>query len=183
MNIFYDSNYSSLGLDENEKACRELMSKSEPRERGLRGISLFEKVPTNRSCSDALIAIGFCACNIKTDIDEKALFSETGETYNRMGLFVLSNLISITNSSKLRHKCVQYEFEKVIHVKSFMYDGNKFYEIKISVLPGPSHFRAIVKFERVFILVAKIVRDNKYGDQPRCLITYPLIREYCFCRR
>jgi hypothetical protein len=173
---------SQNGLDENEKACRELMSKSEPRERGLRGISLFEKVPANRSCSDALIAIGYCACNIKTDIDEKTLVSETGITSNRIGFFVLSNLTSITNS--LRSKCVQYKFEKVIHVKSFMYDGNKFYEIKISVLPGPSHFRAIVKFERVLIVVAKIARENKYRNQSRCLITYKeaIFKEYCYCR-
>jgi hypothetical protein len=184
---------SKNGPHETGTHCRKLMSKSEPKIRGLRGISLFENLPSQRSCTEALISIAFCACMTKTEVSTSAFKAETGYSIDQIALFVLTKLVRITSDWRLRVKCHEFRLEKVLHIKSFIYNKKRYYEIKISVIPGPAHFRAIVKFERRFSLifnsgkvlssVGKILRANKYGDQSECLKSYEesSVRPYCHC--
>lgn len=175
--------FSKNGLDNATDKCHQIMSRSEPKIRGLRGLSLFQSLPSYRSCSEALIPLAFCTDLDKIEIDPIQFRSETQKTVEQLADFLHAKVVSLTNSS--RSKCQKYDFDRLLHVKSIPFGMIKYYQVKISLNPGPSHFRAIFKLVRdQFVLVGKINRDNKYGDQPKCMISYSesLLKPFCFCK-
>ena len=187
------------GLNESSPTCQSLMRKSEARVRGLRGLSLFESLPAYRSCSEALIPLDHCECFAKKEIDQDTFEIETRMSVKEMALFLYSEVVRETEA--LRKKCQLYQFHKVLNVKSFVYGNKKVYEVKIALQPGPSHFRAIVSVvdskwyhllysfltslrlvPKRFELAGQIIRDNKYGDQPKCLENLEQTASpFCYC--
>jgi hypothetical protein len=174
---------SKNGLEKSSKSCHDLMSTSEPQIRSLRGISLFENVPSNRECSEALIPLAFCSILNKTEIDPHEFRAETEKTVELMAKFLHAKTVQVTQN--LRSKCKEYEFDKILLAKNFLFANQKYYEVKISLKPGPSHFSAIMKFvKKEFKLVGNINRDNLYGTQPKCLFNTSKeykYKSYCYC--
>ena len=56
------------------KKCREYFEKSDPKVRSLRGVSIFENIPLERKCDDAIISIKYCSCNKQTVLKKDAKF-------------------------------------------------------------------------------------------------------------
>ena len=119
----------------------------------------------------------------KTEIEPHEFREQTDKTFEHLANLLHAQTVELTQ--RFRDKCQQYDFDQIIYVKSIPFGILKYYEVKISLKPGPSHFRGIVKFlHNQFVLVGKISRENKYGDQPNCMTSFKesLLKPFCFCK-
>ena len=83
----------------------------------LRGISLFEPIPTNRSCADAMIPDNFCRCISKTFVTEEEFKKQFQISFDYVFDFILDQINDMTLD--LRNICMKYEKKKIHSVTQY----------------------------------------------------------------
>lgn len=183
---FFYINKKEDFLNKNSDKCSHKLKNSFKDIQGLRGISLFETIPTDRSCSDALIPNIYCTCNQRSDMDEPEFFSETNTTYERIK--ELSMLAINEPTNKLRDKCALFTFDKLLSARKNLLSSMFFYEFRLMVQPGDAIFAVYFRYrflnikpkDRFLERYLKHVRLSKYGIQSNCMTNKNLMG-YCYC--
>jgi len=154
----------------------------------LRGISLLEKVPSDRSCSDALIPNVYCTCNQRSDMNETEFLTDTqGKlTYEMIKVKSMNAINVYTNG--LRSKCALFTYERLLTAKKKVFSSMLFYEFRYKVQPGDAvfavyyriYFYDVKKEDQKLEQYLKVVRLSRYGNQSKCMTDKNLMG-YCFC--
>ncbi|CAI9743213.1 XP_036371083.1uncharacterized protein LOC115226507 [Octopus vulgaris] len=157
--------------------------------RNLKRISLFKKIPLNRSCETARIKPHWCTCHVFTSVTVNDNIVINIANYV---VFYINNMTS--NSSEL---CVRLKLQKikgaeisVMNDKVLSYLGqgeqtHKDYRIVIQTHPGEGLFECSVRYycgNKQLSLMGEISRINRYGNQSDC-IHDNLLRKYCYCNK
>ncbi|CAG5127874.1 unnamed protein product, partial [Candidula unifasciata] len=133
------------------------------------GISLFKKIPWNRTCSDADIPSDSCLSTLLVEL-----------------------VIEAINSKTDKNKCAIFKLRQVIRIQKFAIDENHskgsrstiVYNVKLKVQPGDALFEASVYEINQFNewkVGGQIDRLNFYRRQSRCLDTQTN-RPFCYCK-
>lgn len=152
-------------------------------------ISLFQKIPKNRSCSEANIYEKFCPCDKFTSIDIKD---------NLVKLIVQMIQIKITSlmepiAGKCKNVIIQEINEasrKIKPLKSKLFFEKKvLFRIRFTVSLFHGEFLSYITvnyFEKMpmpKISIEEIIRLDRYGKQPRCIEKqYPDLAKFCYCK-
>jgi hypothetical protein len=163
--------------------CRANFEISEPKERIMRGVSLFETVSATRVCKDAFVPIGYCNCQEQVDLtrNEFVFANETGLDFKIAAQFVIEQLNSMTYP--YRRECELFELESIKKVTKLFTSLSKVFKFNIKVLPGEVEFQSIVRIvdQNTIELVGKILRMSIYGHQSDCM-TDGALHGFCFCK-
>ncbi|CAH1369497.1 unnamed protein product [Tenebrio molitor] len=169
-----------------------------------RSVSLFTKIPSERSCSHAYIEPHWCAC-----LEWKKI-PVTAPLTKRIADVLVSTLNNYTESH--RHLCevlsvlnIEWVMKMTPNENLIKYNKNAdldgfvadlsakmqlksdLYQIKVILLPGNSIFEASVTYlideDKLNIKMSDISRINMYGRQARCIEDeFPHLRKYCYCK-
>lgn len=170
-----------------------------------RAISLFNRIPEHRSCSDAFIEPHWCSC-----LAWRALNDTSSEEVLRAAKAVVEEINKLTKDYRM--SCAELHVEEIkwsgklvpqkslLHFKSnkdtdgFIADltantkvTNDMYQVKIITRPGRAIFESSVLYdfnENEFkVKISDISRVNKYGEQARCIYNEnPELRKFCYCK-
>lgn len=162
----------------------------------LRGISLFQPLPSDRSCADAWIPENYCACytskpvNISTSKLSKVLSDQMMLDLNKkLSAESKCAKLSLHKVRDLHYFSDGLEHQKTensgISIFQFFTPEEKTehrYDISIETVPGNAIFEASysVSEEDHVKLVGNIVRVNRYRGQADC-ITDKLLQPLCYC--
>jgi hypothetical protein len=153
--------------------------------RHLRGISLFEEIPQNRSCGEALIPEDQCNCLKSRYINEEEFKNSTNLDFDFALVFILKHVIKLTDSQ--RDLCVQYEPDKVKIVKTIQLHEFISYSFTVIFQPGDAWFEATLKSAKVdgkpsLTLIDPINRLSPYGHTSHCVNDH-FLRNFCYCKK
>jgi hypothetical protein len=170
-----------------------------------RAISLFSKIPEDRSCADAFIEPHWCSCLIWRTINDTS-----SEEVVRAAKAVVTSINKFTQD--YREMCHELKVEeikwsaKLIPQKSLLHfksnkdtDGfeadlsastkitNDMYQVKIITSPSKAIYESSVLYDftknKFRVKISDISRINKYGEQARCIYNEnPELRKFCFCK-
>ncbi|KAI4464458.1 hypothetical protein MML48_3g00001665 [Holotrichia oblita] len=168
-----------------------------------RAISLFSKIPSQRSCVHANIEPHWCACmdwenvdltlNIATRLADTFIATVNNYTADHREICASLRVSKIEWVTKMKPNEQLVKFSKNLDVDGFVADLSGHtnvlthtYQIKLQAVPGDSIFEASIthylKDDRLDLKISDISRVNKYGTQARCIEhTYPNLRKYCYC--
>lgn len=173
------------GVDQNEKntECRKIFKTSESKIAPLRGISLFEDIPRNRSCLDSLIPLNFCPCRIRKAINKNEFIKQTGLDIKLSIDFFMEKLVNKTKH--LRSICQEFKFKNIKETNKIEILGKKLYELIITAMPGDSVFKLIIDIKNKKMAIGSdMTRENKYGEQSNCLKKSDRhLQGFCFCNK
>lgn len=165
----------------------------------VRGISLFQPLPTDRSCAEAWIPENYCPCytSVSVDLDSpivhkiaQQMVQDLNKRLQHLQECVQLTLNKVRDVGKISQPLQVTETEGTgltgilfFKAKPPDLDHSQRYEISIETKPGLGTFEAtyIAYNEEQFALMGDIVRTNKYGDQSDC-ITEKLLRPICYCQ-
>ena len=150
--------------------------------RYLRGISLFENIPSNRTCSDALIPDNYCPCIKMLKINERDFEQHTNIEIEVAKEFILNYINNLT--SKIRDKCMPFHFHKIEKIHKKLTNINKEYQFVVILEPGSAWFEINIKFNDVDHKLGvndKVIRLSRYDNQSSC-VKDSFLRNYCFCK-
>lgn len=155
--------------------------------RSQRGISLFDKIPSNRTCLDALIADKFCSCFHQENISEAEFSMDTSgqETFASTALMLVNEINALTSSA--RDKCAPFELDRVESFKKLVISRIKIYSVVVVLRPGDAWFEANLKLDEGkrrsngrLKLNGDPTRLSAYGNQSHCVQDLKLVN-YCYC--
>ncbi|XP_011498196.1 PREDICTED: uncharacterized protein LOC105362451 [Ceratosolen solmsi marchali] len=185
---------------------KHILNFKEPKEGDIRnrGISLFDKIPLKRTCSDAFIEPHWCVCLswLEIPLDQ--------EVVQKAAQYLLKFLNSYTENhrdicEKLRLGQILWA-AKLIPTKGILHfqksrdtDGfvselsaktkltTELYQLKIKALPGKGLFEASISRDInkniFFTRISDISRINMYGSQAKCVENSLFhLRKYCYCK-
>jgi hypothetical protein len=145
-------------------------------------VSLFQKVPYNRSCDDAGITPHWCTCNqyqtLSTDSDivlaaANVVLSEIQARLQK----------AVTRIEKFK-KCADLKLSRLVNVRGRAYDPeHKDYVVLIETVPGSALFEATVRHSTEsdkFQILGSVSRINPYWGQSNCINDLNL-KLYCYC--
>lgn len=170
-----------------------------------RAISLFDKIPENRSCANAYIEPHWCSClnwqSINDTTSEEVfraantvIESINRYTQNYRKICETLTLDEIMWSGKLIPHKKLLEFKQNKDTDGFVPDltsdtkiVNEMYQVKILVNPSAAIYEASVVHNladnEFKVRISDISRVNKYGSQARCIYEEnPELRKYCYCK-
>ncbi|KAF5295399.1 hypothetical protein FQA39_LY13060 [Lamprigera yunnana] len=169
-----------------------------------RSLSLFNKIPAERSCGHAQIEPHWCACLEWSNVPlTDPVITQLGNTLqNTLNNFTVGhrNLCAILSISKIfwvtkmRPNEKFLKFNKNADVDGFVPDlssnmkaKSELYQIKAMLVPGESLFEASITHffdKNEFNLnLSDISRINMYGRQAKCIENdLPHLRKYCYCK-
>ncbi|KAJ8665353.1 hypothetical protein QAD02_007015 [Eretmocerus hayati] len=169
-----------------------------------RAISLFNKIPIERTCADAFIEPHWCAClswkEMPTDQDvikEAAQYFVdflNSYTVDQRDICETLTLGEILWSAKLIPTKGLLHFEKTRDFDGFVADlgaktrvTTELYQLKIRTEPGDGLFEASIVHDvgrNIFKLkISDVSRINMYGSQARCVENHLFhLRKYCYCK-
>jgi hypothetical protein len=183
--FLYFNKYKKLlekPFDSQFRKCREYFSKSEPKIRSLRGVSLFENIPSRRTCRDAMAPLVYCTCNHQVDItqDETQFIKESKLSFNDTALLIVQKLNSIAD--EYRKKCQPFEFKSIRTIKRLTIDKQLIYKFSLVTTPADAEFDSFFKPVNATTveLVGKIIRTSLYGRQSECIFD-PKLYGFCYC--
>lgn len=150
-----------------------------------RGISLFQEVPSSRTCSDASIAQHWCTCQ-KIKVISKADF-----LVQRGAVSIIETINNMTGNH--REKCAVLSQNEILSARILQIEHNisknnssesyQDYLLTVSAVPGNAIFEATVKCESVGStcrIIDDISRINEYGKQSIC-VPDAVLRKFCYC--
>ena len=150
--------------------------------RNLRGISLFEKIPVIRSCSEALIPDNYCACLERSNTSEEYFKKEFNLKFSNVVDFTLDYVNNIT--SEIRNRCVPYILDRIKFVTSIQVPKKNRFKFVVIFQPGDAWFESTVEIDRErnssLSIYGKVIRLSLYGDQSYC-VSDSFHKSYCFC--
>ncbi|VDI07058.1 Hypothetical predicted protein [Mytilus galloprovincialis] len=161
------------------------------------GISLFNEISKDRTCTDALIPESSCACYT----------SEAIPTNNAVIENITSSVVGTINNYLKPHrsKCAVLILKKIHQAKlihsnlkhlepgkkkaiwQYLYkpklDKKQRYFIIFEVMPSEGIFEVTTEITQTnnFIILNKIIRANRYGNQSACIDDRDL-KPYCYCK-
>ncbi len=154
-----------------------------------RGISLFERIPVNRSCADAMVQAQYCPCVERSTLSIKELEKERNVSIGILTNFITNHVNSYTKN--LTDRCEKYKFEKIDEIRRFL-DDNRFAQYSVLILfqPGDALFEIIISFEkkrsiddsRYLTVIGNVFRVSKYEGQSYC-VNDKLLERYCYCKK
>lgn len=168
-----------------------------------RGISLFQEIPPERTCSHADIDNHWCAClkwqpisqnsqTVKISAEKLTEFINNLTRSKREDCHILS-VQNITSAVEYvpQDKLLKFKKSKDFHgrvadLSDQMTSDEKYYQITIITSPNNGIYEGTVKYNTKYKLFTmndkEISRINKYGSQPHCVMeNYPHLRPYCYC--
>ncbi|XP_055635031.1 uncharacterized protein LOC129774949 [Toxorhynchites rutilus septentrionalis] len=171
-----------------------------------RAISLFEEIPSNRSCAEAYIEPHWCAClNWETieDTSSEEVFRSAMAivdfinkyTERHRSLCATLSLDEITWAAKLSPHDDLVKFKKNKDTDGYLGDfsstgtrvAHDMYQVKLITNPGKAIYEGSVLHDlnsnQYRIKLSDISRINKYGSQANCIYDKdPEMRKYCYCK-
>ena len=163
---------------ENDPFCKNQFKNNSYTLRNLRGISLFEEIPVNRSCADAQIPDTYCSCFRKENLDESQFLLETQNTFHSAALMALDHIRNLTHN--VQSLCVPYNITSVNTFKKLIYDKETVYSGRMILEPGTALFELNFKMKPSLTLSDTPIRLNRYANQSHC-VNDRLLRTICFC--
>ncbi|KAL7287426.1 hypothetical protein TKK_0018535 [Trichogramma kaykai] len=168
-----------------------------------RGISLFDKIPIERTCADAFIEPHWCAClaweevSVERDAVKEAsrylvdfLNSYTDEHRDICAKLRLAEVLwaarLIPTKGILNFKKSQDKDGFVAELSAETPVTSELYQVKVRTSPGNGLFEASIAHrveKNIFSTkITDISRINKYGSQARCVENSLFhLRKYCYC--
>ncbi len=154
----------------------------------LRGVSLFNEIPVNRSCNDALIPENHCSCLEGIEVDEKYFLKEFNLKFNNVVDFILNQVNNKT--SNLRSICSPFKKSKLNNVFRLSIANKYLFNFIVEFQPGDAWFEAIIeikkarnaKKEALIENFGKYSRISLYGNQSYC-VEDSYLKNYCFCQQ
>jgi hypothetical protein len=180
-NFLFVNKYGLENLqNENDPFCRNQFRNNSYELRNLRGISLFEEIPTNRSCADAQIPETYCSCFRKEDLDESQFLEETKNTFNSAAMIALNEIRNITY--EVRAKCAPYSITSSNTFKKIVFnDGKTVYSGRMELQPGDALFEINFKFNSSNLIMNDVpIRLSRYSNQSYC-VNKRILKNFCFC--
>ena len=175
---------NKYGAQNDEEKCNEKFRINIPNDRNYRGISLFEEIPMNRSCKDALIPNVCCNCFSRKNLTEQELVTETGSTFDQVAKMILVKLNDITKNE--RNKCMEFKLEKIASIKKMIVNNIVVYTCVLVAQPGDAWFETNLKLsshnlkKKILNIHGLPSRLSAYGNQSHC-VNDPILVNYCFC--
>ena len=147
-----------------------------------RGYSLFEEIPTKRTCQDAGVDLHWCTCQSSVALQNN----------EQVVLDVVNFTIAHLNDKLFHYKqCVPLTLGDVLDARSLFQTANVTkevtdYEVSFVTKPGDGVFEVTVRKKYVdgyhkFEITGTVSRINLYGEQSSCVDDFH-IKLYCFCR-
>ncbi|BFZ21870.1 hypothetical protein BsWGS_24908 [Bradybaena similaris] len=146
------------------------------------GISLFEKIPWDRTCMDASIPIEYCMCGYR-GLEEVNVTANISQT--------LANLVVIALNSKTdKAVCADFKLLTIIRVLKISLNENNsknertLFKVKLETTPGNAVYEANVYKElnsNDWTVGNDINRLNLYKGQADC-INIATKRPFCYCK-
>lgn len=204
-NFVYNTKHLTTPFDIH-KTLEKILDFDSPKEgdKGDRAISLFDKIPLERTCADAFIEPHWCACLNwqETSIDDptvieaanyflKFLNSHTKEYRNICEKLKLADILW---AAKLTPTKGLLNFQKSDDLDGFVGDFSsktkvktEMYQIKIKTDPGGGLYEGSVTHNlnnNLFSMkITDVSRINMYGSQARCVENHLFdMRKYCYCK-
>lgn len=166
-----------------------------------RGISLFQPVPSDRSCADAWVPESYCPCYTSVVVDvtnnpvidsiAAAMVQDINKLFSHLPECVELTLHKVRDARQIQQAMEYMHSEQTgltgISVFQFFQpekDHKNRYELSIETVPGHGIFEAsyIVFGRKSISLLGEIVRTNRYGNQSDC-VTDKRLKPFCYCRR
>jgi len=161
-----------------------------------RGISLFKRIPKERTCADGDIQEHNCACytseniSLNTTVVKRAASYVISQINKQLDVYegkcATLSVKTIYDAklvhSQLRHN-EQYDDKKFMHYFIKPKDDRKArYLILFEALPGNAMFETTIEQsnENDFSILGHISRTNRYGNQSSC-INDKRLKLYCYC--
>ncbi|KAF2881134.1 hypothetical protein ILUMI_25045 [Ignelater luminosus] len=152
-----------------------------------RGYSLFEPIPTNRTCDSAGIASHWCTCQQSVSVDksdhtvvEAAKFTVEYINDKLEGYADCANL----TLAEIYNARLHSSGEHVLVGKNYTQD----YTVAFRTTPGDANFEATIRQHLskgsavyFFTITGTISRINLYGKQSLCITDFHL-KLYCYCK-
>ncbi|XP_060064811.1 uncharacterized protein LOC132545152 [Ylistrum balloti] len=159
-----------------------------------RGISLFRKIPKERTCADAGIHELFCACFTSHPVDKTS----------KLVLEIANASVTKINAmlSDVKHKCAELSFSRVedaqliesnfkraveneeFTLRNLLFkpkENKRKYLVLFKAAPSGALFEVTANVENDDVIkLGDIIRTNKYGTQSQC-VEDRVLRNYCFC--
>ncbi|KAH9512571.1 hypothetical protein Btru_038816 [Bulinus truncatus] len=141
-----------------------------------RGISLFQEIPKERTCSHASLSIEFCACV------QLSNSSVSSQIKLKLANALLDHIISL--SQKSRDLCAVYRLTTITAVLRMTTGASlgEIYALIIAAEPGDAVFEGYVALAEngQAKIAGRVTRLSMYGKQAEC-IRDPDLKQFCFC--
>jgi hypothetical protein len=173
-----------LNKNENFKLadkCRQYFQNGIDHIRSMRGVSLFESIPHNRTCSNSLIPSMYCNCNkVTVKIKNEEFVQKTKFSFEVASLILLNH---INNKTRLYRKiCTLYEINHVINVNHVVSDKIEHFEFKLMLDPNDAIFRGnLILRNKTLAVYGDVKRLSLYRNESACMSDYTL-HGFCFCK-
>lgn len=147
-------------------------------------ISLFSKIPLNRTCLSAGIPSKWCACQTKVSISTKGIILQ------QAALFAVD---SINDFLKYYRQCAKLQLDEILTVNTYIHDEHVMvndkeqldYGIVFRTEPGGCIFEATVKYIKLdkFEIIGNIKRINNDNNNNNsvCVNDLQVVR-FCVCK-
>lgn len=204
-NFLHNTQYLTTPFDVHE-TLENILKFETPRDgdRHQRAISLFNKVPLDRTCSDAFIEPHWCACLSWQEISiENPNATEAAKyfvqflndyTEDHRDICERLELMEILWAAKLIPNKGLLKFHKSGDQDGFIGDFSAktqvtqdVYQLKVKTEPGEGLFEVSITHDLVkntfATKISDVSRINMYGSQARC-VEHSLfyLRKYCYCK-
>lgn len=162
----------------------------------VRGHSLLQPLPPERSCRDAWVPENYCACytsspvNVSnsgiSDMLGKQLVMDINKQLSSQPRCVQLSLHKVQDMQEVSHG-LKHSGTENTGISFFQFFApetpKKRYDISVVTVPGHGIFEAtyVVGSNSEAKLFGNIVRVNRYGDQP--CISDKLLRPLCYCNK
>ncbi|KAL4236570.1 hypothetical protein ACF0H5_004955 [Mactra antiquata] len=160
----------------------------------LRGLSLFGKIPADRSCQEAAIPEHYCVCykaqniSVGSDPNHHKMASEVVRKVNHLlsgkpacAILSLNKLLSIQKINEASLTEIRPDARRVIHPRPQV-DTREKYTIIVETEPGGGQFYATVIKDGPWIHVLdELDRVNRYNNQSYCVTEHKL-KPLCYCK-
>lgn len=148
-----------------------------------RAQSLFQPVPSHRSCDDAYIEEHWCTCETSLNVDVKS------KQVKQVATFLLGRINKILKP--FYDKCARLKLDSILDARLWQAPNehaghsvnDDIYTVVIQTNPSKATFEGTVKISKPqikFNLLGTVSRLNLYGNQSSC-IDNAILKKYCYC--
>ncbi|XP_076395907.1 uncharacterized protein LOC100877796 [Megachile rotundata] len=204
-NFLHNTQYLTTPFDVH-KTLESILNFETPKtgSRQHRAISLFDKVPLDRTCADAFIEPHWCACLSwqEISVDEDNVIAAARYFIQFLNLYTDDHrdiceqlqLKEILWAAKLIPNKGLLKFQKSGDQDGFIGDfsaqtklTSEIYQLKVKTEPGDGLFEVSITYDikknKFSTKISDVSRINMYGSQARCVEnSLHHLRKYCYCK-
>ncbi|KAK7486130.1 hypothetical protein BaRGS_00022596, partial [Batillaria attramentaria] len=158
------------------------------------GISLFDEIPANRTCTDAGIPLFYCVC-----VNTRELTASSSAA-KKAGTALIATLNAAVTKANVTDKChrlqlssinkavelrgaQQYLRKQCLSVRNYTVEGSV-YRMTVVARPGDGKFEALMSRcngTSDFVIYGDLDRTNKYGNSSYC-VNDSFLKKLCLCK-